>query len=281
MQSDWGNDISDVKNLNSAWGNNSASVSQNTDKTRAIDWFYPFIHTGRIEQLAMMETTSKEPLPKNLVTAGERAEYFEIGIRYGLKEIIFATLVFLTFILIQFVVTLKSLSLENVFSTYGTVLAILLIVIYGASYTAHIAKYNVGVLTSKVIISMLMGRLIAIVIFVVFVGWTFWVAQQYVLANPNFAETLKNVFPTSGGFIHTVLSAFFSVLMIPFGGAFKVTPQSLVFAVNQMPQDIFSNWRSITIVAFFSSFLTLGVSVFFRRINEIKRAKPEEQLEVY
>jgi hypothetical protein len=282
-ENQWGNDSADINNLNRALGSQKKDKQQQIkDKERAIDIFYPFAHTARIEQLFVMETTSKEQLPKNLVTAGERAEYAEFGIKYGLKESIAIVVVFLLALIIQTATLLKYPSDNTSYLSGSIILASIIPISYGLAYTFHIAKYNVGHLTSKVINALLAGRLIIVGMVVFVVGWGLLSFESYIYANTSvILTTAETLVPDADGSVYVFIKNALSYIMIPFGGSFMVTEQSVAYAMTVIIPELFLTWKLISIFAIISLLAPMVTTGIFRQMNDTRDKKAQTELENY
>lgn len=279
----WGNDLSDVKNLNGVFGGDKQKerALQNQNK-RFVDYFYPFVHTARIEQLYVMESSSKEDLPKNLVTAGERAEYIEIGVRYGFKEIAWVLMLFLLFVSIQIVHTLKYPYGDMDMLNNGLLLGSIVFIAYGLSYTLHIGKYNIGHLTSKVITAILTGRLMIVAGALFMISWMLWGLESYLYAsNETILLIADSVVPDKDNGAYPVIAGIFSTLMIPFGGPFIVEDATVAYAISIIFPLLLSTWWKIALVGAGSVFIPLIGSSMIRASKDRTKNKALEELERY
>lgn len=279
----WSNDASDINNLNKLMGSQNSKEKQSIkDDKRFIDYFYPFVHTARIEQLYVMETTSNEPLPKNLVTAGERAEYIEIGVRYGFKEAAMFIGVYLVIVIIQFLSTIKYPSPDTSILSNGLWFAILISLIYGSAYTLHIAKFNVGQLTSKVITSLLAGRMIVVGIVAFAIGWITWGIESYIYANVDVVLLAADyMVPDKNSGFYEVIAGVFTILATPFGGPFTVTENSVAYAFTIAIPELFNTWGKIALAACLSVFIPLLAASFYKSAAYYRANKARIEFDNY
>lgn len=281
---EWGNDASDINSLNSLLGskkNNKQNI-ENGEKRRFIDRFYPFIHSARIERLYTMEMTSKEQLPANIVTAEERAEYIETGVRYGLKESLLTLSIFFVGLVVQAWVTLRTTS-DNVMLLQNFVyFAMMVPVIYGIAYTAHLGKYNVGVLTSKVITAILVGRVMTSAIMVTIVAWSLLSIESYFNSHIDVIASVSNIIvPDRTSVLYPMISNAATMIGNTFGGAFVVTKQSFALMLTIIIPSLFSTWKFIAITEIIFLAVPLIYSNVHRKLNETKIVQPQEDLKNY
>lgn len=279
----WSNNASDINNLNKLTGSQNSKDNQSikNDK-RFIDYIYPFRSTDRIEQLYVMETTSNEPLPKNLVTAGERAEYIAIGVQYGFKEATMLIGVYLSIVIIQFLSTMKYPSSDTSILSNGLWFAIAISLIYGLAYTLHIAKFNAGELTSKVIIPLLSGRMIAIGIVAFVLGWIAWGIESYANANVDTVLlTADYMVPDKNNIFYGVIADFITILATPFGGNFTVTEISLAYAFTIAIPELLSTWSKIALAACLSTLIPLLATIFYRNAAYYRLNKARIEFDNY
>lgn len=283
MSNGWSNDFSDINNLNKTLGGNSqADKNPKKDDGRFIDIFYPFNHTARIEQLFVMETTSKDPLPKNLVTASERNEFIEIGFRYGFKEGAIMVLLFLVFVIVQFATTMKVPSQDTSAITNGLLLSSLVSLAYGVAYSIHITKYDVGILTSKTINSLLAGRFAVVAIIMLSVGWALWALQTYVYSDPSaILKWAVAVVPSKEGGGYDIAATGFSFVMIPFGGSFPVTEWSVAYSLTVLIPELFSSWWLLSIIAMVSVIAPIVIAAIHKKTSSISEGRAQTELDNY
>ncbi len=279
---EWTNDASDLNNLNSAMGSKKKDKSQHEKERRFIDHFYPFGHTGRIEHLFVMESNSKEPLHANLVTAGERAEYAEYGVRYAIKEILVALSIFLLAVIMQAVSLLKYPSSETPILDQAPIFTAAVTMIYGLAYTFHLAKYNVGPLTGKVIAALLAGRMIVILSVVFGVGWGLSMMEDYIYANTSIILTIADyaVPDRSNGFYELIATAY-SYLMMPFGGGFPVSEQGVAYMLTVIAPELFPSWREAGLISLITAVIPIVVTAIYRQINATRDQKVQVEYENY
>lgn len=279
----WSNDFSDVNNLSKTLGSDKSKQQQQAkEKKRFIDSFYPFIHTARIEQLYVMETTTKEPLPRNLITAGERAEYVEIGIIYGLKESAMIVVLFLLFTIIQIFSTLKYPTPLTTTINLSMYFVSLIAIGYGTAYTMHIAKYNVGFLTEKVIHALLLGRFIIIMIVIFLIGWVLKGLETYMMSNiTTLLMTADAIVPDRDGGWYGIIGNILSIPMIPFGGGFPVTEESLAYILSIVIPKLFEVWVKISFVISASILAPIVFSMIHRSNYDSRNDKAQKELDNY
>jgi hypothetical protein len=282
----WSNDASDMNNLNGAFGSQKKDKAQNQssqEQNRVIDSFYPFAHTAYIEKLFVMESTSKEQLPENLVTAGERAEYAEFGFKYGLKEALPALVIFFILCIIQMVSLLKSPSSNTGYMTAAMILSSIVPIIYGLSYTFHIAKYNVGTLTAKLINPFLAGRLMAVGMVVFTIGWGLLQFQTYIYSNVSVIVTAANTLApeSSGGLASVIIKNIMSIVMAPFGGTFDISSQSVAYMMVILIPKLFSTWKIIGIIISTSLLMPIITTSILRKLNDNNNKRAQIELENY
>lgn len=281
---EWGNDASDINSLNSLLGskkNNKQNI-ENGEKRRFIDRFYPFIHSARIERLYTMEMTSKEQLPANVVTAEERAEYIETGVRFGLKESLLTLLVFSIGLIAQIWSILKTTSDNVMLLQNFTYFAMLIPVAYGIAYTAHLGKYNVGVLTSKVITALFAGRMMISAIMVSIIAWSLLSMESYFNAHIDVIASVSNIIvPDTTSVMYPMLSNIATMIGTTLGGAFVVTKQSFALMLTIIIPSLFSTWKFIAFTEIIFLTVPIVYSNIHRKLNETKIAQPQEDLENY
>lgn len=284
MADNWSNDFSDINNINRTMGSNGSKNNTVVKEPRArfIDHFYPFVHTARIEQLYVMETTSKEALPNNLVTAGERAEYVEMGVRYGFKESMMILVVYFVFLVLQLVGCLKYPSPSTEYMNQSFLIAALIPIVYGVSYSAHISKYNVGHLTAKVINSILFGRLMILTMALFMIGWALWALESYVYSNVDVIITISNALvPSKSSGSYSAIANALSVVMTPFGGGFTVTESSLAYSMTVIIPELLSTWGKISIVTGLAALLPIIIAGYHKNMVGNREQKAQEELNNY
>lgn len=283
-QNQWGNDSNDLKNLNNTFSTLTGEGDKGGTPTqeRFIDKFYPFMHTARIEQLFVMESTTKEDLPKNLVTASESSEYVEFGVRYGAKEAFAMLFIFLAFGIWQFVNILKNPYSPNLsIADRSIYIALAIPVIYGLVYSIHLSKFNIGKLTGKVITALLVGRMIPVIILGMTLSYALWGLDNIVNTGREAVLKFAITIVPQDKTMYSLASNAASMLMMPFGGGFAVQPQNVAYAIIQIAPMLSSAWQKIMYLAIGIAFLPIIGSSFKRVTHQANKDRAIEELKNY
>lgn len=283
-QNQWGNDGNDLKSLNNTFSTLAGENDRGGSPTheRFIDKFYPFMHTARIEQLFVMESTTKEDLPKNLVTAGESAEYVEFGVRYGTIEAVAMLLVFLFFSIWQFVNLLHyPYNPDLAIAGKSVYFALAIPVSYGIAYSLHLTKYNIGKLTGKVITSLLVGRLAPVMILTMVISYVLWGFENIVNTDrTSILQFALSAVPQDKAFYSIVATAA-STIMMPFGGGFQVQSQNVAFAIIQIAPILSSAWEKIMYLSILTAFIPIIGSSYKRLTHQANKERAINELKNY
>jgi hypothetical protein len=280
----WGNDASDIKNLKELFGNDLSKEQQREQEVSrtTISKLYPIQHTMRIELLSVNEITAKEPLPASLVTYGESTEYIEYGARYGSKESFMTYTIFLIGLLIQFIATLKS----GIYNEHTLIIAagvsMIISAVYGITYSSHIAKFSTGPLTTKLITSLLVGRLMIVLVFLSMVGFGLHMLTDYISKDPNVLLQMADaIVPDHKNMFYIPIAKFANMIMTPFGGGFEVTKLSVAYTLVATLPNIFKVWTYLAIVEIFFAFIPLIMTRVNGKRNYMTNNVAKEELENY